>query len=227
MEIIPSILTDDLETLRSRLLQAAAFSDVIQIDFIDGRFVPGKFTLPPDLFPHDLSSMVERPLELVAHLLTFDPLDPLEELAESGFSRALFHIEATRPSLQVESAVEASTVITKARSLGLSVGIGINPNTPAALLSPYLRIIEEILFLAVDPVRPGVFIPTVLERLKSDSDAYSGLVLSVDGGLGPDNIAAVANAGADRAYVGRSIYDIGRTAKANWKALREMTPRPS
>lgn len=79
MEIVPAILTDQLEQLQSTLKIAEAFSDYVQIDFMDGVFVPSRSVSPREL--RDISTS----LACEAHLMVEEPEIYLNDLKRFGF----------------------------------------------------------------------------------------------------------------------------------------------
>ena len=79
MEIVPAILTDRLELLQSTLKIAGSFTDYVQIDFMDGVFVPSRSVSPREL-SHTSTSLVCE-----AHLMVEEPEIYLKDLKRFGF----------------------------------------------------------------------------------------------------------------------------------------------
>lgn len=98
-------------------------------------------------------------LKLIAHILAFKPLGSLEPLKKAVFSRVLFHLESEEPP---------QDVIDRARELGFEIGIGINPATDTERLRPYTESVDEVFFLSVEPLHPGIFLPAVLKKVKAE-----------------------------------------------------------
>ncbi len=72
MRVIPAVLTDKPEELRKMIMQAEGFCDLVQIDIMDGRFVPSKSISAEDLMK------VKTNLKLEIHLMIEEPTKYLE-----------------------------------------------------------------------------------------------------------------------------------------------------
>ncbi len=234
MKIVPSILASTPSDWRDRFSRAVEFSPIIQVDFIDERFVPGRQTLPVEEVGKLLrSATAGRPApRLVAHLLTCDPEPLLPHLAAAGFSRAIFHLEAltsARPEAERdprETADQVRLLAERTTAIGLTAGVGLTPGTDPSPLARTTDLIAEILFLAVSTKRPGIFLPEVLESVEKWRRSHPGPAVSVDGGVAEDNIRAIAASGADIAYVGHTIFDAEDPPRACFERLRFLIPTP-
>jgi ribulose-phosphate 3-epimerase len=144
---------------------------------------------------------VRTALCLIAHILAYDPLQYVESLKQAGFAKAIFHLEA---------ADHPDSVIRLARKLDMEVGLAINPATAGRELEAFAERVDEFLFLAVDPQRPGLFRPEVLQKI-SASRRFTGeaALLSIDGAVDVSNIVAVKQSGVDVAYAGHAIFGAG------------------
>jgi len=200
MKIVPSILTDRLEDLRDTLNKAEEFAEYVQIDFMDGVFVPSKSVSPTDL------DGIETPLVCEAHLMVKEPGVYLEGLRRFGFRRAIFHLEAdSEPEATVRSIREA----------GMEAGIAINPETDSDCLDALVPRLDAVLFLSVTPGFYGSpFVPTVLEKIRTFREKHASIVVGIDGGVGLDNIPVIRSLGVNYACVGSRIFlneDPGRS----------------
>jgi len=88
MKIVPAVLTDKPEELEKMVRQAERFCDLVQIDIMDGIFVPSKSISAADL------SRVKTNLELEIHLMVVDPSAYAEPFKRAGASRIVFHYES-------------------------------------------------------------------------------------------------------------------------------------
>ena len=75
--VVPAILTDDPKALETMVRQAESFTDYIQLDFMDGKFVPSR-----SITMEHVASLNAK-LEWEAHLMVLHPEDYL-----AGFHRA-------------------------------------------------------------------------------------------------------------------------------------------
>ena len=190
--VVPAILTEDAKVLETMVRQAEGFTDYVQFDFMDGRFVPSRSIT----YKH----LLDIPMELSweAHLMVENPEKYLEGLRAAGARRVVFHFEATTSPLQV---------ISKARRLGLGVGLAVNPETPVPdRLTPASEV-DNVLFLTVHPGFYGSrFIVEVLDKVAEFRNINPGVEIGVDGGIKESNIAQVSQVGVDVVYVGSAVF---------------------
>ncbi len=190
--VVPAILTEDPSALETMVRQAETFTTYVQFDFMDGRFVPSRGIALKHLA--DLSIK----LSWEAHLMVLRPEDYLEGLQQAGARRVVFHYEAVPSPREVISLV---------RSLGLEVGLAVNPETPVSAILPLASEVDSVLFLSVNPGFYGSqFIPEVLDKIVEFRSAQPGVETGIDGGIKESNIAQVARSRPDVIYVGSAIF---------------------
>jgi len=192
IKIIPAVLTDDPKKLEEYIRQTETFTDYVQIDVMDGIFVPSKSIVADDL------AKIKTNIFLEAHLMIKDPIKHIEDFKNAGCKRIVFHFEATN---------EVETTIQKIKDLNLTVGIAINPETKIEVLDPFLNKIDSVLFLSVNPGFYGSpFIPEVLNKVKEFKKKNFTMNVSIDGGIKVDNIVEVAQTGLNSICVGSAIF---------------------
>ncbi|MFH0772039.1 MAG: ribulose-phosphate 3-epimerase [Candidatus Omnitrophota bacterium] len=212
MKIVPAILTDKPEELRKMIACAQEFCDLAQIDIMDGKFVPSR-SIPAE----DLSG-IKTSLRLEIHLMVEEPTRYLELFKRAGAERIVFHYESKE---------DAAEVIRKIRALGLGAGIAINPQTSVVEVRRFLKDVDLILLLSVNPGFYGSkFMPEVCDKAKELKDNKGELIVAMDGGLKKDNILMIRDAGVDIACVGSGIFG-GENPIQNYRSLLEMLSRPS
>ena len=190
--VVPAILTEDPDALETMVRQAETFTAYVQLDVMDGQFVPSR-----SITWEHLAGLHTR-LGWEAHLMVLHPEDYLEGLRRAGAKRAIFHYEATS---------SPGEVISRARGLDLQVGLAINPETPVSAILPLAREVDSVLFLSVHPGFYGSrFIPEVLDKITEFSRARPGVETGIDGGIKEGNIAQVARARPGAIYVGSAIF---------------------
>lgn len=190
--VVPAILTDDPSALEAMIRQAETFTTYVQIDIMDGQFVPSKSITWEHLFSLSIN------LGWEAHLMVLHPEDYLPGFQQAGTQKIIFHYEAT-PSPQ--------KVISLSRDLGLGVGLAINPETTVSTFLPLVDEVDSILFLTVHPGYYGSkFVPEVMDKVTELRRACPEVEIGVDGGIKENNIAQIAQAGADVIYVGSAVF---------------------
>ncbi len=191
--VVPAILTDDPKALKTMIHQAEKFARWVQVDVMDGKFVPSI-----SITYHHLAGI---PIKFgwEAHLMVQHPEEYLEGFKQAGAQKVIFHYEATSAPQQV---------ISRARGLGLDVGLAINPDTPVESILPLTEKVDSVLFLSVYPGFYGKeFIPRVLDKISEFRNTLPNVEVGIDGGIKEGNIAQVARTGVDTIYVGSAIFN--------------------
>lgn len=212
IKIAPSILSADFTRLGEQVQEAqAAGVDRVQIDVMDGRFVPNiTFGTQAVAALRPLT-----PLILETHLMVEPPEDFIESFAEAGADTIIIHQEAT-PHLH--------RAIQLIHSLGKKAGVAINPSTPAALLSEVIGNVDLVLAMTVNPGFGGQeFIMETLPKIRQIRRQIEerGLKceVEVDGGINLDTAPLVVEAGADVLVAGSSVYGYKEGVAAAVQAL--------
>jgi ribulose-phosphate 3-epimerase len=190
--IVPAILTDNPEALETMVRQVETFTDYVQIDIMDGQFVPSSSIT----WQHLASIPFKFAWE--AHLMIVNPEEHLAGFRQAGAQRIIFHYEATSSPREV---------ISLARSYHLEVGLAVNPETPVSAILPLVGEVDSVLFLSVNPGFYGSeFIPGVLDKIVELNKLRPGVVTGIDGGAKESNIAEIAGTGVSYICVGSAIF---------------------
>jgi len=190
--IVPAILTDDPQALAKMVRQAETCADFVQVDIMDGRFVPSNSVTCRDLVA------VSPKMHWEAHLMGRQPEEQLQCFARAGAERIVFHFEATSSPLRI---------IRLIRHLGVNVGLAVNPETPLATTLSLADSVDSVLFLTVHPGFYGArFLPEVLDKVVELRSRKPNLEIGVDGGIKEGNVAQVASLGVDYICVGSAIF---------------------
>jgi len=208
MKIVPALLTDNSQDLKLMLAQAETFTDFVQIDFMDGSFVPSKSIAPEDL------TEIKMSIDWEAHLMVKDPIHSLSSLNKDGLERVIFHLEVDPHPESIVSAI---------RDQGLAVGLAINPETPLSQFEGIIPHIDSVLFLSVHPGFYGSpFIGEVLEKIGEFRSHFPSTLIGIDGGISLDNIQRVKSSGVDYACVGSRIFRHDNPGKSYEEFLKAI-----
>lgn len=200
INVVPSILAADYMRLGEQTREAqAAGVKAIQIDVMDGRFVPNI------TFGQGIVRALRRELELFldVHLMIVEPEKYLEEFAEAGADRLIVHQE-TCPNLH--------STLGLIRELGVEAGVCLNPGTPVTAIEEVLDRVDLVQVMTVNPGFGGQeFIMSQLgkiERLRKMLDhALPQIPIAVDGGIDASTAPLVVKAGASVLIAGSSVFN--------------------
>jgi ribulose-phosphate 3-epimerase len=211
--IAPSLLSADFARLgddAAAVLKAGA--DLLHLDVMDNHYVPN-LTVGPLVCEALRKYGIKAPIDV--HLMT-KPVDRLiNDFAKAGASAITFHPEASE---HMERSLELI------KNHGCQAGLAINPETTLHCLEYVLDKIDIILIMSVNPGFGGQkFIPETLHKLKQTRELIGDrkIRIGIDGGIKVDNIAAVAEAGADMFISGSGIFNNGDYA-STIKKMREI-----
>ena len=214
--IAASILSADFSRLGDQVREGqAAGIDWIQVDVMDGHFVPN-LTVGP-LVVRALRSIITGTLDV--HLMIEQPERLIPAFAQVGADLMTVHVEAA-PNLH--------HTIRQIKELGCQAGVALKPDTPLAILDDILPELELDLVLVMS-VDPGFgaqrYIPSStakIARLRHtlDERGLTGVELQVDGGIKAHNVAEVAAAGATCLIVGSGLYNDRASVADNLAAIR-------
>jgi ribulose-phosphate 3-epimerase len=215
--LAPSILTADFGHLADEIAAAeAGGAGLFHLDVMDGHFVPN-LTIGP-LVVEAIDKMTGLPLDV--HLMIERPDAYVERFAKAGADMISIHQEAV-PHLH--------RTVQLIRDCGAAPGVALNPATPIGVIEDILADVDYVLLMSVNPGFGGQrFIPSVMAKvgaLRARLDALGSRArIEVDGGVGPDNIVALREQGADILVAGSAVFD-GRDPKGRAKALADLLER--
>lgn len=207
-QLSPSILSADFAHLANDCAAVMnAGADMLHFDVMDGHFVPNiSFGLPVLRSLH--KALPEALLDV--HLMISEPMRYAEEFAKAGAGIITFHYECG----------QVAETIAAIKATSCKVGLSIKPATPAEALLPYLKDLDLILVMSVEPGFGGQkFMPAALDKLRflQDACAQRGLApyLEVDGGVDLKGSGkACVEAGANLLVAGSAVFAAPNPAEA-------------
>jgi ribulose-phosphate 3-epimerase len=196
-KLAPSILSADFSRLGEEVARVAPVADLLHVDVMDGHFVPNLTVGPPVV----ASLRPVTDLFLDVHLMVENPDVLLADFAKAGADRCIVHVELGDPR----------SLFDELRSLGVGVGLVLNPDTPVDQALPYLDDIDLLLVMSVHPGFGGqAFIPEVLDKVAVARAEIDGRGLAVeieiDGGINAETAPLAARAGVDILVAGSAVF---------------------
>ena len=215
-EVEPSLYAADFSQLGQQIdVLARAGARIFHFDVGDGHFVE-PITIGPIVL-ESISPLVHRLGGVLdCHLMVDQPTKHFQAIAEAGGDSVTFHYEAVE---------DIPGAIRQARELELEVGLAFNPETSPADAAGAADGVDLVLCMSIHPGYSGQpFMPESIERVRELRALLpDGMHIEVDGGVGPDNVRDLRDAGADLLVAGSSIFgheDIARAYRRLVQALQ-------
>jgi len=203
---VPALLTNSPQEL-VELQVKLSFAPLIQLDIMDGVFVPSTSISVEILKQHPFLSPFE------VHLMAYHPERYFKDFKDMGASGVVFHVESTN---------DVCFAIREAKDLDLKVSLAINPDTDYSALKTYLDDVDGVLFMTVYPGFYGAtFEIKVLEKIKQFRTLYPQITIAIDGGAKESNISEIKRAGVNIICVGSAIAKAS-DAKVAYKKLLDL-----
>jgi ribulose-phosphate 3-epimerase len=217
VEVEPSLYAADFAHLGDQinvLLRAGV--RIFHFDTGDGHFVE-PITIGPIVLQsiskavHDAGGVID------CHLMTETPEKHFEAFARAGGDSVTVHYEACD---------NLPAVVRAARAHNLQVGLAFKPETSAAYAAhaALSSQVDIVLCMSIEPGYSGQeFMPEALDRIRTVRSVLPpGVHIQVDGGIGPDNIRAVHEAGATLFVAGSSIFAREDLPRAYRRLVQEL-----
>ena len=196
IEVVPSILSADFADLASEIAEVeAAGVKMIHLDVMDGHFVPNITIGPPVV-----AKLREHSKAVFdTHLMISEPGKYAEKFAEAGSNHITFHIETVS---------EPVKFVEYLRSLGVSCGVTLNPETQVEAIEEVAGLCDMVLVMTVHPGFGGQeFIDSAAQKCRRVRELVgSGVRIEVDGGIDSTTAPMVVSYGADTLVAGNAIF---------------------
>ena len=201
--LVPSVLAADFTCLKGSLAPVKKLADWVQVDVMDGHFVPN-ISFGPGIVPYVAAA---SGLAVDAHLMVEAPEKFIGAFAAAGAGLITVHAEARGHAACVR----------RIKELGLKAGLALRPKTPLKKIMPLLGLLDLVLIMTVEPGFGGqAFMPAMLPKVGEAREVIRrtgrGIWLQVDGGINADTARLAAVAGADSLVIGSALFSAGSPA---------------
>jgi len=211
IRVVPSILSADLTRLGEQVREAVdAGADRIQVDVMDGHFVPN-LTFGPGAVAAVRKAAPGLPIE--AHLMVERPEQFVPAFVEAGADYVLVQVESTYSLYRTVHAISEA---------GARPGVVLNPATPVETIRELVPYVSMVLVMTVEPGFGGQrFITTSPAKIRRVRELAPDLDIEVDGGIDAQTAPLVVAAGASLLVAGSSVFGHREGVAAGIRALRD------
>lgn len=193
-QLIPALLVHDEKTFRDRVSLMETDFPVLQIDVMDGAFVPNR-----TWFDVNVLRRLKTSAKFELHLMVMDPGRYVEETSDiSSVFRYIWHLEAP---------IDHATQITRVHALNKEAGLAISPETPIDKLAQYTKSLDEILIMGASPGFSGQKLqPQSIKRAAEIHSRWPNVPLGFDINVNSETIPTLLAAGISRFCAAGAIF---------------------
>ena len=213
-DIIPAVMPASLSDLREKLAQVDGLVPYVQVDVMDGLFVPNRSWpyVPGGL--DELQRIVAEEdgmpfwntLRYEVDLMVGNAEMAVTQWFSAGARRFVVHVESVEDFGAVADFFDAEA---RAQDDAAELGIAVNVGTPNALVEPFLDRVDFVQCMGIYAIgfQGEPFDERVLEKIVDLRGHYPDVILSVDGGVNLESAPVLIEAGADRLAVGSALFE--------------------
>lgn len=204
-EIIPAIIATSYEDLEAKVRKLEPYTDRVQLDIMDGKFVPEK-----TISGYEELAKLQTSLQFDVHLMIEDPASQMFEWYQRGVGNSFFiHAEVQNGLKDLFEQLKLNLK---------STGLVFNPETRPEDFQDLLKSVDYVQFMTVHPGKyGGEFLPEVLGKVSDFRDQHPQIPIVIDGGMNPETGREALLAGASYLVVGSYLQnsaDIGTAIQA-------------
>lgn len=207
--VSPSILSADFANLERDIKRIEdGGADWVHVDVMDGHFVPNITIGVPVVA--SIRKVTKLPLDV--HLMIENPEKYVEPFVKAGADILTFHYEC---------GTDIKKTIDLIKSFGIKVGLSIKPKTTPDVVFPYLKDLDSLLVMTVEPGFGGQkFMQDCADKIPVMKEkAPENLIIQVDGGINAETARICTFYGANSLVAGNYIYK-SADIKSAIKSLR-------
>lgn len=218
--IIPAIMPKSFEHLESEMTRFIGMVPLVQIDVMDGKFVPSRsWPYGKDLdgqflkiVNQEIGFPLWEELDTEIDLMVSNPAEAADQWIATGAARIIVHYESALPEI-------IAAVLTSVKEKGIETGLAVGLETPIEEIELFYEKNQEKIDLiqcmgiAKIGYQGEAFDERVLDRIAKLRASYPHLVISVDGGVNEDTVEDLSDAGVSRFVAGSALGDDSNAEK--------------
>lgn len=209
--IIPALMPKNFHELKNQVSLVARYIDTVQLDIMDGTFVPNRSWPYPLPNPHfesmgreDEGMPLWKEINYELDLMVRHPDNNFEQWVKLGPSRIIVHIESlANPQKFFEDVQSVRSFI--------EIGIAFDNSTGADAVLPFLGMVDCVQVMGIARVgfQGQPFDDRALYNIEQIRKAVPEMPISVDGAVNTETIGRLKNAGVSRFVVGSAVFANG------------------
>lgn len=217
-----------LRSLEHELAIVAGLVQTVQLDLMDGKFVPNATWPYTGKYPDDIERLrseeigmpywdeVDFELDLMAAPENLD----MDIILAPGPKRIIFHREAWPSKEAFTAFVESLDPYIKT---AIEIGVAIGTTTPVEELLPLPEGVSFVQCMGIARIgfQGEPFDSRVIDQIRAVKAALPGMPVSVDGAVNRETAESLIEAGAERLVIGSAIFGATspRDAVADFKEI--------
>ncbi|MDO8604815.1 MAG: hypothetical protein Q7K40_05500 [bacterium] len=206
IEIIPAIIPKDYEYLDEMMSLFVGVVPMVQLDIMDGKFVPVRtWPYPRDAHFEKISTEEEgmprwEEINFEVDLMIENPELVVSKWVSAGASRVIVHVESMNDFEIIRGAIPQGLI---------ELGLAINTTTPLSALEPYFDRIDFVQCMGIERIgfQGEAFDERVLEKVRALRARTPQMPISIDGSVNMDTARGLVDAGATRLVAGSAILE--------------------
>jgi ribulose-phosphate 3-epimerase len=207
IQIIPAVMPQDYEDLVEHAAMFVGLVPYIQLDIMDGKFVPGVTWphVPGDQHFKRIETEEEgmpqwESIDFEVDLMIANPEHWVPRWVLAGARRIIVHVESMRDFELIRESVPVGNI---------ELGLAINTTTPLSAVEPYLDRIDFIQCMGIEKIgfQGQPFDGRVIEHIKTIRARLPEMPISVDGSVNFETAQSLVDAGATRLVSGSAILE--------------------